>query len=43
MAWVPSALATDGAALTISDAGQTIAATVTTKPFYDPEGAVLRA
>ena len=26
-----------------SDEGRTIAATVTTKPFYDPEGAVLRS
>jgi sarcosine oxidase subunit alpha len=43
MAWVPSALATDGAAITISDAGRTVAATVTTKPFYDPDGEVLRS
>jgi sarcosine oxidase subunit alpha len=43
MAWVPVALATDGATIAISDAGQRIEATVTTKPPYDPEGAVLRS
>jgi glycine cleavage system aminomethyltransferase T len=43
LAWVPSPLATDGAQLTISDAGQRLRATVTTKPFFDPEGAVLRS
>jgi aminomethyltransferase len=43
MAWVPAALASDGARVTISDRGRRVAATVTTKPFYDPEGAVLRS
>ncbi|MEZ5120288.1 MAG: hypothetical protein R2736_01705 [Solirubrobacterales bacterium] len=43
MAWVPVALATDGASITISDEAKTIAATITTKPFYDPEGEVLRS
>jgi len=43
MAWVPAAQAQDGAALTISDEGVTHAATVTTSPFYDPEGEVLRS
>ncbi len=43
MAWVPAASATDGASITISDAGTRIPATVTTAPFYDPEGAVLRS
>ena len=43
MAWVPSPLASDGARITISDAGRTLEAVVTTKPFYDPEGEVLRS
>jgi sarcosine oxidase subunit alpha len=43
LATVPSALAAEGAQISISDEGRTIAATVTTKPFYDPEGAVLRS
>ena len=43
MAWVPSVLASDGAAITISDAGRTFRADVVTKPFYDPEGEVLRS
>jgi sarcosine oxidase subunit alpha len=43
LATVPSELAADGAQISISDSGRTFAATVTTKPFYDPEGAVLRS
>ena len=43
MAWVPSELAQDDARITISDAGRTFEAVVTTKPFYDPEGEVLRS
>ena len=43
MAWVPAALASDGAAITISDEGAQHAATVTTVPFYDPDGEVLRS
>jgi sarcosine oxidase subunit alpha len=43
MAWVPAALASDGASIRISDEGETIEATVTTRPFYDPDGAVLRS
>ena len=43
MAWVPAAQAVDGAAITISDEGREYGATVTTSPFYDPEGAVLRS
>jgi sarcosine oxidase, subunit alpha len=38
MAWVPAALASDGATLTISDAGKRLAAKVMTKPFYDAAG-----
>ena len=43
MAWVPAALAADGATITISDEGTRHAATVTTAPFFDPEGEVLRS
>ena len=43
MAWVPAALAEDGATITISDEGARHAATVTTSPFFDPEGKVLRS
>jgi sarcosine oxidase, subunit alpha len=43
MAWVPAAQAVDGESITISDVGTRYEATVTTAPFYDPEGAVLRS
>jgi sarcosine oxidase subunit alpha len=43
MAWVPAALARDGAEVTISDDGRRLRARVVTKPFYDPEGEVLRS
>ena len=43
MAWVPAALAKDGARVTISDEGKRVDAEVVTKPFYDPEGEVLRS
>jgi aminomethyltransferase len=43
LAWVPAALAADGASVTVSDGGRRIAGVVQTKPFYDPEGAVLRS
>jgi sarcosine oxidase subunit alpha len=43
MAWVPEALAHDGAQITISDAGRTLTAEIQTKPFYDPDGEVLRS
>jgi sarcosine oxidase, subunit alpha len=43
MAWVPAALAKDGAGVTISDNGKRLAAEVVTKPFYDPDGEVLRS
>jgi sarcosine oxidase subunit alpha len=43
MAWVPAALAQDGAGITISDEGATIPADVVTRPFYDPDGEVLRS
>jgi sarcosine oxidase subunit alpha len=43
MAWVPSALGSDGARIAISDAGRRFDATVQTRPFYDPDGEVLRS
>jgi sarcosine oxidase, subunit alpha len=43
MAWVPSTLAQDGAEVTISDKGVRLRARVATKPFYDPDGEVLRS
>jgi sarcosine oxidase subunit alpha len=43
MAWVPAALAHDGAKITISDAGRRLDAEIQTRPFYDPDGEVLRS
>ena len=43
MAWVPSPVARDGAQVTISDEGQTFSAHIQTRPFYDPDGEVLRS
>ena len=43
LAWVPAALASDGAAITISDGGTTLQAQIVTQPFYDPAGEVLRS
>jgi sarcosine oxidase, subunit alpha len=43
MAWVPAALAQDGAAIVISDESETFPADVVTRPFYDPDGEVLRS
>jgi sarcosine oxidase subunit alpha len=43
MAWVPSAQAVDGATITISDEASQYTATVTTSPFFDPKGEVLRS
>jgi sarcosine oxidase, subunit alpha len=43
MAWVPAELASDGASITISDEGRTIEASVITRPFFDPDGQVLRS
>ncbi len=43
LAWVPAALAKDGASVTISDNGKRLAAEVVTKPFFDPDGEVLRS
>jgi glycine cleavage system aminomethyltransferase T len=43
MAWVPAGQAEGGAEITISDEGRRYPATVTTSPFYDPAGEVLRS
>jgi glycine cleavage system aminomethyltransferase T len=43
LAWVPRDLASDDARITISDEGATYDAVVQTRPFYDPEGEVLRS
>ncbi len=43
MAWVPSPLARDGSTITISDEGRTLEAQIQTRPFYDPDGEVLRS
>jgi sarcosine oxidase subunit alpha len=43
LAWVPRDQAEDGAAIEISDRGTRMTATVTTKPFYDPDGERLRS
>jgi sarcosine oxidase subunit alpha len=43
LAWVPDALAHDGVRITISDEGRRLQAEIQTKPFYDPEGEVLRS
>jgi sarcosine oxidase subunit alpha len=43
MAWVPSALASDGQSITISDNGAQLSASVLTEPFYDPAGELLRS
>jgi sarcosine oxidase subunit alpha len=43
MAWVPAALAHDGAKITISDEGRRLAGEIQTRPFYDPDGEVLRS
>ncbi len=43
MAWVPSALASDGQSIAIADNGARLTATVVTEPFYDPAGELLRS
>jgi sarcosine oxidase, subunit alpha len=43
MAWVPASFAKDGAGVTIADNGRRLAAEVVTRPFYDPDGEVLRS
>ncbi|HET8979239.1 MAG TPA: 2Fe-2S iron-sulfur cluster-binding protein [Solirubrobacteraceae bacterium] len=43
LAWVPEGLAHDGARITISDEGRRLSAEIQTRPFYDPDGEVLRS
>ncbi len=43
MAWVPEVVAHDGATVTISDAGKQMRAAIQTRPFYDPDGELLRS
>ncbi|HEX6391499.1 MAG TPA: glycine cleavage T C-terminal barrel domain-containing protein, partial [Solirubrobacteraceae bacterium] len=43
LAWVDSSLSGDDSPITISDGGATYDAVVQTRPFYDPEGKVLRS
>jgi sarcosine oxidase, subunit alpha len=43
MAWVPAALASDGASITIADNGSRLQGSVITEPFYDPAGELLRS
>jgi sarcosine oxidase subunit alpha len=43
MAWVPAQMASDGTAITISDERRRLRAEVLTRPFYDPDGEVLRS
>jgi aminomethyltransferase len=43
MAWVPAALASDGATVTIADNGTRLEASVVTEPFHDPAGELLRS
>ncbi len=43
MAWVPAALASDGASITIADNGTRVAGSVVTEPFHDPQGELLRS
>ena len=42
MAWVPVALAEDGASITLADNGRRLSAQVQTAPFYDPDQERLR-
>jgi glycine cleavage system aminomethyltransferase T len=43
MAWVPAPLARDGARIVVSDEDKRLEGHVQTKPFYDPEGEILRS
>jgi sarcosine oxidase, subunit alpha len=43
MAWVPAALAKDGARILISDEDKRMEGEVQTRPFYDPDGEILRS
>ena len=43
LAWVPAAIAEEGAAIYIHIEGQNFPATITLQPVYDPEGKRLRS
>ncbi len=43
MAWVPAELAQDGARIVISDEDRRMEGEVQTRPFYDPDGEILRS
>jgi sarcosine oxidase, subunit alpha len=43
MAWVPASLAKDGARIVISDEDKRMEGEVQTRPFYDPDGEILRS
>jgi sarcosine oxidase subunit alpha len=43
MAWVPAERARDEQAISISDDGRVLTGFVTTRPFYDPDGEVVRS
>jgi len=43
LAWVPTALAREGVAITIVDGARELPAAVTTRPFYDPDGELLKS
>jgi sarcosine oxidase, subunit alpha len=43
LAWIPREQAEDGAKIAIANRGTRMDATVTTKPFYDPDGERLRS
>jgi glycine cleavage system aminomethyltransferase T len=43
MAWVPASQAQDGARILISDEDRRVEGEVQTRPFYDPDGEILRS
>ena len=43
MAWVPASLAKDGERIVISDEDKRMEGEVQTRPFYDPDGEILRS
>jgi glycine cleavage system aminomethyltransferase T len=43
LAWVPAELARDSARITIADGDRNHSARIQTRPFYDPDGEVLRS
>jgi sarcosine oxidase, subunit alpha len=43
LGWVPAGLAADGSTITIADDGSRLQGSVTTEPFHDPAGELLRS